>query len=101
MFGVSTSEDKLIKALEKSQLRDDLMSWPRKVHVPIFEGGKNFSGGQRQRLSMVRIFLKEYPILLLDEPTNHLDDKTSMLLMEEWKVRNFILLITLGFEVFL
>ncbi|MFC4402493.1 peptidase domain-containing ABC transporter [Gracilibacillus xinjiangensis] len=83
MFGCHVNEHDLKDALEKSQLKEDLKSWPRKVHVPIVEGGKNFSGGQRQRLSMIRIFLKRYPILLLDEPTNHLDERTSMLLMNE------------------
>ncbi|MBG9713077.1 peptidase domain-containing ABC transporter [Bacillus cereus] len=48
----------------------------------ISEGGTNFSGGQRQRLAMLRLFMKEYPILILDEPTNHLDRETANTVIE-------------------
>ena len=41
-----------------------------------------FSGGQRQRLAMLRLFMKEYPILILDEPTNHLDRETANTVIE-------------------
>nr|WP_269431825.1 ATP-binding cassette domain-containing protein [Bacillus sp. LK2] len=48
----------------------------------ISEGGTNFSGGQRQRLAMLRLFMKEYPLLILDEPTNHLDRETANAVIE-------------------
>lgn len=50
--------------------------------ITIAESGRNFSGGQRQRLAMLRLFLKKYPILVLDEPTNHLDKKTGDIIID-------------------
>lgn len=95
MFGAPVSEDILTAAVNKAQLQDDLKSWTRKVHVPIVEGGKNYSGGQKQRLAMIRVFLKNYPVLLLDEPTNHLDtDTASKLLDEIFKIKSTKIFIT-------
>ena len=49
------------------------MSLPDKLDSVVEEGGKNFSGGERQRIGLVRTFLANREFFLLDEPTSNLD----------------------------
>ncbi|MGO5064126.1 MULTISPECIES: peptidase domain-containing ABC transporter [unclassified Clostridium] len=49
----------------------------------IDEDGSNLSAGQKQRLSLIRAFLKKYSLLILDEPTSHLDKLTAKKVMKE------------------
>src|SRR5205814_7596324 len=48
----------------------------------VGERGATLSGGEKQRLSIARAFLKDAPILVLDEPTSALDARTEGLLLE-------------------
>ena len=46
------------------------------------ESGQRFSGGERQRIALARILLKNTPIVILDEPTVGLDPQTERLLLD-------------------
>lgn len=48
----------------------------------VFEGGAGLSAGERQRIALARMFLRDAPILLLDEPTAHLDATTEAAVIE-------------------
>ena len=61
-----TGVDKLIKR------------YPADQPVLITENGKNFSGGERQRIQMARALYKEFDLLILDEPFNELDEQSEI-----------------------
>jgi ATP-binding cassette subfamily B protein/subfamily B ATP-binding cassette protein MsbA len=50
--------------------------------TPVGERGATLSGGEKQRLSIARAFLKDAPVLVLDEPTSALDARTEGMLLE-------------------
>jgi len=55
---------------------------PEGYHTIVGERGATLSGGEKQRLSIARAFLKNAPILILDEPTSALDARTESYLLE-------------------
>lgn len=60
-------------ALKQAGLFDMVRSLPEGLETMIGEQGARLSGGEAQRLSLARAFLKDAPVLLLDEPTSNTD----------------------------
>lgn len=69
----NTSESEMEDALKAASAYDFVMEKEGGLKAEVTEGGKNFSGGQRQRLSMARAFVKDSEILILDDSTSALD----------------------------
>lgn len=65
--------DEVIDAAKQAQIHDTIMSWTDGYGTLVRNQGKNFSGGQRQRMAIARAILSKAPILVLDEPTASLD----------------------------
>jgi len=67
------TDEEIIFAAKAAQIHEFIMSLPQGYDTLIEERGVNFSGGQKQRLSVARAILRDAPILILDEPTTGLD----------------------------
>ena len=71
------ADDEVYKAAELSMCQDFIDKLENKYQTMIGENGVRLSGGEKQRLSIARAFLKDSKIILLDEATSSLDSKTE------------------------
>jgi len=69
-------------ALEKAAVKDFVYSLPEGLKTGLGERGLTISGGERQRIGLARVFLKETQVLLLDEATNSVDYKTEKIIYD-------------------
>ena len=75
----ATDED-IIRVCRLAQAHDFITSFPDKYDTNIEQGGKNVSGGQKQRLCIARALLKNPKILILDDSTSAVDTRTDSLI---------------------
>ena len=72
------TEDEIIKALKIAQAWEFVRKLPEGLKTHISQGGKNFSGGQRQRLTIARALVGSPPIVILDDSMSALDYATDL-----------------------
>ena len=98
----TASDDELIAAIKTAQAYEFVSKKPGGLDEPVVEGGNNFSGGQKQRLTLAVSDWIDTPVLILDEPTSGLDFKNMMRISEHLKALaqkgKTILIITHDYE---
>lgn len=73
----NASEQDLLDALSTAQALDVVDAKPGRLDEPVEQGGRNFSGGQRQRLTIARALVKKPDVLILDDSASALDYATD------------------------
>jgi ATP-binding cassette subfamily B multidrug efflux pump len=73
----NATDEQLWMALEIAQAKDFVSELPEKLEARVAQGGTNFSGGQRQRLSIARAIVKRPKIYILDDSFSALDYSTD------------------------
>ena len=78
-FGkTDATEEEIIAAAKKACCHDFIMRLPKGYDTLVGEGGCTLSGGEKQRVSIARVILKDAPIILLDEATASLDPENEV-----------------------
>lgn len=76
------SDDEIWRALESAQISDFVKSLPDKLETIVGDRGYRLSGGEKQRIAIARVFLKQPRIVILDEATAHLDNENEAAVQE-------------------
>lgn len=84
----AAADDELWAALDMAQASEFVHNKPQGLDAPVEAGGKNFSGGQRQRLTIARALVGSPQILIMDDSASALDFKTDAALRRAIRERS-------------
>ena len=87
MWDNSIEDYEMILAARDASIHKDIMRRPGGYQSKITENGKDFSGGQRQRLEIARVLAQDPTIVIMDEATSALDARTEYEVVEYIKER--------------
>lgn len=84
----AATDEELWAALDMAQASEFVRNKPQGLDAPVEAGGKNFSGGQRQRLTIARALVGSPQILIMDDSASALDFKTDAALRRAIRERS-------------
>ena len=84
----SATDEELWAALDMAQASEFVHNKPQGLDAPVEAGGKNFSGGQRQRLTIARALVGTPQVLIMDDSASALDFKTDAALRHAIRERS-------------
>ena len=84
----AATDEELWAALDMAQASEFVRNKPQGLDAPVEAGGKNFSGGQRQRLTIARALVGSPQILIMDDSASALDFKTDAALRHAIRARS-------------
>lgn len=93
LWDSSVSDADVIAALSDAQVLDDVLARPGSLDAAVEEDGRNFSGGQAQRIEIARALVRNPRLIILDEATSALDDVTEKKVDEAIRRRGMAALI--------
>jgi ATP-binding cassette subfamily B protein len=73
------SDDEVVEACRAAQIHEVIASLPEGYGTVVGERGYRLSGGEKQRLAIARMLLKDPAVVILDEATSHLDSENEAL----------------------
>ena len=76
------TDEEVVRAAKLANAHEFIMEMQDHYHTDIGQRGVKISGGQKQRLSIARVFLKNPPILIFDEATSALDNESERVVQE-------------------
>ncbi|MBQ7831744.1 MAG: ABC transporter ATP-binding protein [Clostridia bacterium] len=85
LWGKADAPDESLWAAAKCAQAAEVIEWKGGLDAPVEQGGKNFSGGQKQRLTIARALVREPDILILDDSSSALDYATDAALRRDIK----------------
>lgn len=84
----AATDEELWAALDMAQASEFVRNKPQGLDAPVEAGGKNFSGGQRQRLTIARALVGSPQVLIMDDSASALDFKTDAALRHAIRERS-------------
>ena len=83
---LNATKDMVVAAAKMANAHDFIMKLPEGYDSEVYEGGQNFSQGERQLISIARTILSNPDILILDEATSNVDTRTEFRIQESMRL---------------
>jgi NHLM bacteriocin system ABC transporter peptidase/ATP-binding protein len=87
LWDPSVPDEAVVAALKDAAVHDVISRRPGGIHSRVEQDGRNFSGGQRQRLEIARALVRQPSVLVLDEVTSALDAETEQVIIDNLRRR--------------